>query len=443
MYKGMTLCNSKVTLRSCQASVKVNGIDYEFAVPVLGNYQIHKKDDEELLSKSSVYIITRFVSQLQKQFLSNVNFCKTWNQLTSIRSELATAVGYSGSGGQCWHSAMPRPWYRSTAGQLVYGTIQSNCKYCFAMVNMENQYCVNAKVVVTHAAVWAVYVDGKEYRSYHYKANKGDYGLYCQSCWAGLATDDEIDIPDGYHSVSVMVGRGCWEDSLSISYRGIYKEYHTNLEFYPEYTRLIDRQQEIPEGYFEDQESMEFEEIEFLNTELYYPIEFYVSKGDSNRPSKPDVSSFQHNGDLLCFRTVVEQMEVTGLPALYSDGYCFKLGTEYWQAITAGQQIRFCNDACVMVMYNAVSAQVDEIGESIDEWWKNWWRYDEGETHCWDKFLAWAYQRWDCRKVDYVWKCIVETLVILVLVTVGIWIPVAICKCCHNKKKQKELEKAT
>lgn len=63
---------------------------------------------------------------------------------------------------------------------------------------------------------------------------------------------------------------------------------------------------------------------------------------------------------------------------------------------------------------------------------------------CWSAFLGWAYQRHQCSKVSYVFKCIVETIAIIAIVIASLYVA-RVCykvyQCFSEKSKTKEAMK--
>lgn len=96
----------------------------------------------------------------------------------------------------------------------------------------------------------------------------------------------------------------------------------------------------------------------------------------------------------------------------------------------------FCNDECVSVSYDAATRTVQEISDELNRVYKD---------HCWDKFFAIAYQRWDCGTTDYVFKCIFETLCIIIILGIIVGLFYAMYSLCiksyiETKQRIKKME---
>lgn len=61
---------------------------------------------------------------------------------------------------------------------------------------------------------------------------------------------------------------------------------------------------------------------------------------------------------------------------------------------------------------------------------------------CWGAFLSWAYQRHQCSKVSYVFKCIVETICIIAITVASTWVALTSIRIWNQCSRKREIRRA-
>lgn len=110
------------------------------------------------------------------------------------------------------------------------------------------------------------------------------------------------------------------------------------------------------------------------------------------------------------------------------------MGEESWQALQAtyesGSTVRVQYETCyVELVYGQHT--INDVYELIDTKLRDD-QYINVQHHCWDKYFLPPYGKWDCSILDYSFKCLAETILLLAIIVVIVVLLVISVKCCKK-----------
>lgn len=169
-------------------------------------------ENESTLDQSLQYVITNFSDTDGVQYVINIKNGRSWSQISGDNGDIANMVFGVSKRKSCWKSDL------DVYEKVTTSAVRETCDNCNIHAVFKDKYFKNAKIDLTGSMI-QITLDGKVLVEQNWNASCHSTQDPSQLRQLQLTSEQ---IPDGQHTLGIVVAQGMMMKTISISYSGVY-----------------------------------------------------------------------------------------------------------------------------------------------------------------------------------------------------------------------------